>query len=101
MPATSASRPGASGCDLPQLGDRGGGLGLAQVPPACVPRGGAAQLGHDQAVTVRSAVIMGHLARIEHGDAKNNLNSGNEPDPGRMALECRCPGFTVRTWTLS
>jgi hypothetical protein len=63
--------------NLMQLGYRHLGLSLSQVAPLGVPLGRAAQNGYDQAVTVRSVTIMGHLTRIEHIDAKYNLNSEN------------------------
>ena len=51
----------------------GGLLILVQGAPAGLTLGGAGQPGHDQAVRVRSAVILRHLARIEHANNKSKL----------------------------
>jgi len=69
----SAEQVGAAACDLAELSRAGGLLIRAEGAPAGVTLDGAGQPGHDQAVRVRSAVILRHLARIERGNDKSKL----------------------------
>jgi hypothetical protein len=64
---------GAVAGDFPEFGGPAGLLCLGQVTPAGIPPGDGVQPGHEQAVRVRSAAIISHLARIEHADDKCKL----------------------------
>lgn len=66
---------------LPEFGHRGGRLGVGQLAPAGMPLDDARQLGHEQPVTVPSAMILSHPARIEHKHYKYK-------DNGSMSCNC-------------
>ena len=74
--------------ELGQLGDRGGLLIRGQITPPGVTPGGARDLGDEDAVSIGSASILAHLARIEHLYDKGKVHSVSiRCDPVPVALK--------------
>jgi len=88
--------------EVAEFGHRGSFLVRGQGAPAGVTPGGAGDLGHKEAVTIRAVTILSHSDRIEYGYVKFNLNSGNSACLIRRVLESiggrlRYPGDRLRS----
>ena len=104
-------KPGQEACHLCQqvraiaaqfleLGHGFGGLGLAQVSPACVPPGRAPEAGHDQAVTVRRGPFIRLHVWIIAGEViiKHRIDCGRPSGNAgydRGVLVCAMPPVRV------
>ena len=72
-PGDLGQQVGAAGCELTELGHRGGFLVLGELSPFRVMPRLAGELSHDHPVGVRSGTILIHLDMIERGYDKSKV----------------------------
>ncbi len=76
-PRDFGEQVGPAAGERAEFGHRGSLLVLGQVAPPGVMPCRAGELGDEETIGIGAGTTVVHLARIERGYAKNNLNSGN------------------------